>query len=259
MFAQIAAENNDFIQKTESFQFTTVKNRIDNNLFVRRKFPLPQEFIGIKQMQNKYIGTITLEQGTTDDAILKYQNDKTMALNFANQYNPGGGYLAGARAQEEALCRQYPYLYASLACHKFNYYPIRGVLISEDVPRHRNRDFLVNVNPKVYGNFITCAAPNLIGAYGDNANFTQHKKLIKSLLDLIFSVPASKGYDVLIVGAWGCGAFAPPLKEDMINYVSSMARLMKKFALKYVNCYKKIVFQIPMDKNYDIFKTIFDE
>ena len=36
------------------------------------------------------------------------------ALNFANAYSPGGGYLGGSRAQEEDLCRLIPTLYTSL-------------------------------------------------------------------------------------------------------------------------------------------------
>jgi hypothetical protein len=43
-------------------------------------------------------------------------------LNFANQYHTGGGYLSGARAQEEDLCRLMPQLYSQLSKLP---YPIR--------------------------------------------------------------------------------------------------------------------------------------
>jgi hypothetical protein len=44
------------------------------------------------------------------------------ALNFANAAHPGGGYLHGARAQEEDLCRLIPTLFSSLKRLK---YPMR--------------------------------------------------------------------------------------------------------------------------------------
>ena len=39
--------------------------------------------------------------------------ERVLALNFANGIHPGGGFLNGARAQEEVLCR-YSALYATL-------------------------------------------------------------------------------------------------------------------------------------------------
>ena len=37
-----------------------------------------------------------------------------VGLNFANAHHAGGGYLRGARAQEEDLCRLMPTLYTAL-------------------------------------------------------------------------------------------------------------------------------------------------
>ena len=47
-------------------------------------------------------------------ALLYYYCLLKVGLNFANAHHAGGGYLRGARAQEEDLCRLMPTLYTAL-------------------------------------------------------------------------------------------------------------------------------------------------
>lgn len=254
-FRDIATENEELIQKTESKRpFTNINEYLKNGLLIRRAFPFSQEYTKPpEKLDQIYDGDIILEMMPTDEAIVVYSDYKVMALNFANRSNPGGGYIYGARAQEESLCRQYPYLYSGLCCHSEETYPIKGIIVSENVPRHRKEDFTLVQDPSIYASFVTCAAPMVRLTQNP---FDENKEYIEDMLELIFTVPASKGYDVLVVGAWGCGAFAPHDPKKCLSYVTKMAATMRMFAETYKKFYKHIVFAIPNDKNYDIFKQV---
>ena len=57
---------------------------------------------------------VTVEDGDSFSAAMRSGVGRTVVLNFANAFTPGGGFLHCSRAQEEDLCRCST-LYASLS------------------------------------------------------------------------------------------------------------------------------------------------
>lgn len=163
------------------------------------------------------------------------EGKKVCVLNFASATNPGGGVTRGSSAQEECLCRcstLYPCLNANLLWSGF-YGPHRaaadplynddcvytpGVIVCKSdtaSPERMGQQDWYQVD------VLTCAAPNLrsnpSNAMNPNAGdkpaeiddeelFLLHQMRIEK----IFQVAAAKGADVLILGAFGCGAFCNP-------------------------------------------------
>ncbi|WP_280693999.1 TIGR02452 family protein [Kitasatospora sp. GAS204B] len=134
-------------------------------------------------------------------------------LNFASARNPGGGYLRGARAQEEDLCRT-ALLYQCLLAAPDYYAAHRDstdlryshrVIFSPDVPviRDERGQFLAHPYPV---SFLTSAAPNagqlaLRGQGGDL------RELLAQRAARVLAVAARHGVRQLVLGAWGCGVF----------------------------------------------------
>ena len=90
---------------------------------------------------------------------------RPLALNLANGVTPGGGFLHGARAQEESLCRASA-LHATLdgdpmyAAHRRNGHKESSdwAILSPDVPVFRTDDGTTLPTPWRC-TFLTCAAP----------------------------------------------------------------------------------------------------
>jgi uncharacterized protein (TIGR02452 family) len=132
----------------------------------------------------------------------------TLALNFANGVNPGGGFLHGARAQEEALCRSSA-LYLTLegdpmyAAHQR-----RGdqassdwAILSPDVRFFRDEDGTPLAQPYLLS-VLTCAAPVAEPHARDAA-----AELLRQRIGRVLAIAHAYAYDGLVLGAWGCGAF----------------------------------------------------
>ncbi|MEV6179251.1 TIGR02452 family protein [Streptomyces sp. NPDC052016] len=136
-------------------------------------------------------------------------------LNFASARNPGGGYLNGAQAQEEALCRASA-LYTCLVearafydhhrAHRDPFYSDR-VIHSPAVPVFRDDRGRLLDEPFGAG-FLTAAAPNagvVLRTAPERAPELPRALAVRA--ERVLETAAAHGYRRLVLGAWGCGVF----------------------------------------------------
>lgn len=134
---------------------------------------------------------------------------RPLALNFANGIHPGGGFLYGSRAQEEVLCRSSA-LYSTLVNdamyeeHRKRPLPdsTDWAIYSPDVPVFR-KDYGTELQEPWLLSFLTCAAP-----YAPGVGQPQSGDLLKKRIHRVLQIAQACQHDVLVLGAWGCGAFA---------------------------------------------------
>jgi uncharacterized protein (TIGR02452 family) len=136
------------------------------------------------------------------------------ALNFASAKYPGGGFLGGARAQEESLARSSG-LYACLSgremydLHRSRPDPMYTsyAIYSPDVPVFRADDGTLLPEPFLCA-FITSPAVNAkVVLERDRSRRPQIREAMAERVHKVLAVAAAHGHDTLVLGAWGCGVF----------------------------------------------------
>ena len=155
--------------------------------------------------------SIIVSSDDTVSAVYKALSpEKTAIMNFASYKNPGGMFLEGSMAQEEALCHE-SILY-NVLCKQEEYYSwnrdnlncalyLNRALYSENVVfRKNNDDFTVDV--------ITCAAPNFSAASRYcGVSREENNKVLLERVRFVVNIAAVMGVKTFIAGAWGCGVF----------------------------------------------------
>jgi uncharacterized protein (TIGR02452 family) len=136
-------------------------------------------------------------------------------LNFASARNPGGGYLNGAQAQEEALCRASALytcvlrareFYDHHRAHRDPFYTDR-VIHSPAVPVFRDDRGRLLDDPYTAG-FLTAAAPNAGVVRRTGPERTAELPAALAIrAERVLETAAAHGYRRLVLGAWGCGVF----------------------------------------------------
>ncbi|WP_432113265.1 TIGR02452 family protein [Streptomyces sp. S1] len=176
-------------------------------------------------------GPVAVTPGTDRTPVLEVTGESSLAaarrmtsadparpvavLNFASARNPGGGYLNGAQAQEEALCRSSA-LYATLLRAPEYYEHHRAdrdvfysdrVIHSPRVPVFRDDRGELLAEPFTVG-FLTSPAPNA-GVVRRTAPERAGRlpAALASRAERVLETAAAAGYRRLVLGAWGCGVF----------------------------------------------------
>ena len=194
---------------------------------------------------------------------------KTLVLNFANPIHPGGGVRRGARAQEEDLCRKSTLLQSlesekAKAYYEYNsmlhtYMGSDAIIISPCVEVIFDNDFNCLEQP-VDVAVMTCAAPMVKRAV-EGLKEDEYKRLLFSRINGMLRVAIFYGYEHLILGAWGCGAFGNDAAVIAELFYKALKELkIERYMVK--DFFRRIDFAV-LDKtknlyNYNAFIKKFD-
>ncbi|SEF49020.1 TIGR02452 family protein [Eubacterium ruminantium] len=210
------------------------------------------------------------------DMCHSFPNKKVAVLNFASATNPGGGVLNGSSAQEEALCRcstLYPTLNQKWL-YEVYYRPNReagdclntdAVIYSPDVVICKSDDEYPERLPKNKWrtvDVLSCAAPNLRAVPSNMYNPENGQPVVLSDEELyrihlqrarhILTVAAANNVKILILGAFGCGAF---MNNPVI--VANAYRVACEEFIKFFNIIEFAVYCRDYDQaNYTAFAEI---
>lgn len=251
-----------------------IRKSISNQKLILENDTIPE----IDKKKYKELAQVIVTKKRSYEAASAYKNQKVCVHNFASASNPGGGVTRGANAQEECLCRCSDLYFCLNTQEMWNgfYKPHRvaknpihndDIIYTPDVvvfktdtacPKLMEESDWYNVS------VITCAAPNLRehpsnmfnSGDGDSAVKISdeelkiiHEKRLRRILD----VAAMEGNEVVILGAFGCGAFS--------NNPTVVAQTAKNVIEEYKYTFKVIEFAVycsPRDeRNYNVFEKTF--
>lgn len=218
---------------------------------------------------------IALVSARTFEAARRYAalGKRVCALNFASCVTPGGGVTWGAGAQEESLCRISTLFPAISDASVGDFYArhwewIRGGEMGREnrddciytpgilVIREDTFDCALLPESDWYAvDVITCAAPDLRLSETGRAFSPGREELtalFRSRWRRILSVAAEGGAQVLILGAFGCGAFCNPPEV--------VVQAFNDICAEYAHCFETIAFALfAPDRdspNYRAFRNI---
>lgn len=174
--------------------------------------------------------------------------DRYCVLNFASYTQPGGGFLSGSVAQEEALCRE-SILYPVLKSFDKEWYqphrdfPVEGYssvcLLTPGV-------LFIRGQKQVIADVMTVAAVNHKALF--NMSRADAYKLMCGRMEYAYKCMNSLGASRVILGAWGCGVFG--------NDPATIAGYWKEIYEADKRRYKEVVHAVPDVSTYTEFRKV---
>ena len=171
-------------------------------------------------------------------------------LNFASAKNPGGGFLNGAKAQEESLAVSGA-LYPTLTAHEEYYRENRANrsmmyldygIYSPDVVFFRDGAFRLTETP-VSASVLTLPAVNMGQVRLKGEDLEEAGRVMRRRMKLALSIFAERKARHLILGAYGCGVFRNDPRE--------IARWWRELLEEGMGRYFDSVFHAVLDRSRD--------
>lgn len=204
-------------------------------------------------------------EGTADagQRLVSEGEENTVVLNFASARNVGGGFLNGARAQEEEVCRAsalyrcletQPTYYDANRSHRDALYTDH-IIYSPRVPFFRDKARRFVEEPYLLS-VITAPAPNA-GAFlrTSPGGEPELRDAFVRRAAMVLAVARDRGHETVVLGAWGCGAFGGD--PEVASEAFALA-LQGTFA----GAFRRVVFAVLVargkdERNYDAFRRRF--
>eukprot|EP00033_Pygsuia_biforma_P001140 GCRY01001297.1.p1 GENE.GCRY01001297.1~~GCRY01001297.1.p1 ORF type:complete len:326 (-),score=37.24 GCRY01001297.1:117-980(-) len=188
---------------------------------------------------------------TTLEAVFAFPECSNSAiLNFASARHPGGGFITGARAQEESLARSSG-VYAGLtapqtAPYYANNKRMKSCLYTDDiiytpsVPIWFDDGGTPLASP-ILSSFVTAPAPNagVVQSRGTSAETVN--QTLTSRAKRVLQIMAAHGHQNLILGAWGCGVF----RNDPEKVAAAFKALIET---EFAGQFKHVIYAITNPK-----------
>lgn len=208
-------------------------------------------------------------------AVRKYlgSGKRICVLNFASSVTPGGGVARGMASQEESICR-ISTLYAAISDRATAgaFYDRHWEMIRSREMSRKNRDDciftpdVITIREDTFDctllpekewyetDVITCAAPDL--RYDDENTYDPDDEELTKVFEKrwrrILSVAAQNKAEILILGAFGCGAFCNPPEVS----AQAFSNVFDEFRYCFETVEFAVFAQDEEDENYQAFSKI---
>jgi uncharacterized protein (TIGR02452 family) len=224
-YTNLNGEDVDFSQ--------SLQDAIDNTIFYPDPIPV--------RKGNAIVPVIEVTNETTAQAAIrlsKLGKEDLVGLNFASARNVGGGFLAGASAQEEDLCRcsglyactkSKPLFYNANILAEDTLYT-DGIIYSNKVPFIRDEHLMFLEKPFELS-IITAPAPNITALKKPKTQQQEDdlEEVIYSTIQnraiKILQVAEMHGHKNIILGAWGCGAFGNDPGQVAVAFMTALTKV----------------------------------
>jgi uncharacterized protein (TIGR02452 family) len=188
---------------------------------------------------------------STQAALQRLAPEGACGLVYASARNPGGGFLNGAKAQEEDVARcsaLYPCLLTQSAYYEANR-ALDSMLYTDHVIhaprvpffRVRSREL---IEPPFVASLIVAPAPNAGQALmRDPECGPSIERALRHRVHCVLAIAACEGHSTLVLGAWGCGVF----RNDPSRVADAFGAALEE---AFADVFARVVFAI-VDRGRD--------